>query len=106
MNNFLIQEYWRIPEFFSKQCGTLWLPLERVQSDTRGFIAAILWLEQIIDRINMHRYLDPKIGGTSQLHDYLRSTGVAPEEAWRIANEVLDWLREARVPLSSREKAE
>lgn len=56
-----------------------------------------------MDRINMHRYLDPAIGGTSQLHDYLRASGVTPEEAWRIANAVLAWVQEAGVPLHWRQ---
>ncbi|MBP7806851.1 hypothetical protein KA057_04150 [Candidatus Gracilibacteria bacterium] len=106
MNEILAQEYGLIPEFFSKQCKTLGLPLATVVSHTQGFVEAIVGLGQIIDRINMHRYIEPIDQGVNYLFCYLRSTGLSPEESGRIAKEVLDGLRKAGVPLSSREKAQ
>jgi hypothetical protein len=91
-------QYWLIPEYFSKQCDTHWFPLDSVVSDTQGFVNAIVAFPDSIMQIYMRRYLERG----NYLFCYLRTKEVSPKEAWRIAKEVLEWLKEADIPLSYR----
>ena len=91
--------YGRIPEFFEQQCDTLWLPLASVVDDTQWFITAILALPEGVQQVRMRLYLEAGNGGYNYLACYLQVTrGLTHVDSWRVANEVLIWLRESGIP--------